>query len=72
MKNDRAYLKHILDAIHNINRFMKDVTEKEFLENTEKQYAVLSALEIIVEASKNLSGETKSQYPELNGQTSLG
>ena len=43
MKNDRAYIKHILDAIQNINGFMKGVTEKEFLENTEKQYAVLRA-----------------------------
>lgn len=65
MKNDRAYLKHILDAIHNINRFMKGVTEREFLENTEKQYAVLRALEIIGEATKNLSRETKAKYPEV-------
>jgi len=65
MKNDKAYLKHILDAIHNINRFMKNVTEKEFLENTEKQYAVLRALEIIGEATKNLSRETKADYPEV-------
>jgi len=44
MKNDSAYLEHILNAIQNINRFMKGVTEKEFLGNTEKQYAVLRAL----------------------------
>jgi uncharacterized protein with HEPN domain len=44
---------------------MKNVTEKEFLENTEKQYAVLRALEIIGEATKNLSTETKDRYPEV-------
>lgn len=65
MKNDRNYLKHILDAIHNLNSFMKNVTEKEFRENTEKQYAVLRALEIIGEATKNLSMETKAKYPEV-------
>jgi len=65
MKNDSAYLEHILNAIQNINRFMKGVTEKEFLGNTEKQYAVLRAPEVIGEASKNLSKETKAQYPEV-------
>ncbi len=42
MKNDRALtLNTFLEAIQNINCFMTGVTEKEFLENTEKQYAVL-------------------------------
>ncbi len=65
MKNDRAYLEHILDTIHNINRFIKGMTEKEFLKNTEKQFAVLRGLEIIGEAAKNISKELKSQYPEV-------
>lgn len=49
-----AYLRHIADAISDTKRFMKKVTKKEFLENREKQYAVLRALEIIGEATKNL------------------
>jgi len=45
---------------------MKNVTKEEFLENREKQYAVLRALEIIGEATKNLSKEMKAEHPEVN------
>ena len=62
---DEAYLKHILDAISDIKRFMKGVPKEEFFENREKQYAVLRALEIIGEATKNLSKEMKTEYPEV-------
>jgi len=65
-KNDIAYLKHIADAISDIKRFMKNVNKEEFLENREKQYAVLRALEIIGEATKNLSKEMKAEHPEVN------
>jgi uncharacterized protein with HEPN domain len=65
MRKDKAYFRHILDAISDIKRFMKGLTEEEFFENKEKQYAVLRALEIIGEATKNLSKETKSEHPEI-------
>src|SRR4030066_1664044 len=66
MRNDLAYLRHIADAISDIKRFMENFTKKEFLENKEKQYAVLRALEIIGEATKNLSKEMKTEHPEVN------
>jgi uncharacterized protein with HEPN domain len=65
MRKDKAYLKDILSAISDIEEFLKDVTEKEFYKNKEKQYAVLRALEIIGEASKNVSKEIKSMYSEI-------
>ncbi len=55
MKRDKAYLKHILDEITNLEKFTEGVTKEGFFENVEKQYAVLRALEIIGEATKNLS-----------------
>jgi uncharacterized protein with HEPN domain len=64
-KKDNAYLKHIIDAISDIKRFMEGLTKKEFLENKEKQYAVLRALEIIGEATKNLSKEMKAKHSEI-------
>ena len=66
MRNDLAYLRHIADAISDIKRFMKNVTKEEFLENREKQYAVLRALEIIGEATKNVSKEMKAENTEVN------
>src|SRR3972149_11950778 len=64
-RRDKAYLKHILDVISDAKRFMEGVTKEEFLENKEKQYAVLRALEIIGEATKNLSKEMKQEYFEI-------
>jgi uncharacterized protein with HEPN domain len=54
-----------MDAILDIKRFTKGLTKKEFLENREKQYAVLRALEIIGEATKNLSKELKAEHPDV-------
>jgi len=72
MKSDKAYLSHILDAISDLERFMKDVSKDEFLENTEKQYAVFRALEIIGEAAKNVSGEVKAKNPEVRWRNIAG
>jgi len=41
------------------------LTKEEFFENKEKQYAVVRALEIIGEATKNLSKELKAEHPEV-------
>lgn len=43
MKKDKAYLQHILDAISDIEKFVENVTPKEFFKNKEKQYAVLKS-----------------------------
>jgi uncharacterized protein with HEPN domain len=51
---------------------MKEVTREEFFENKEKQYAVLRALEIIGEATKNLSKEMKQKYSEIQWRDIAG
>jgi len=65
MKKDKAYLKHILEAISDIEKFIENVSQEEFYKNREKQYAVLRALEIIGEATKNLSKELKARHPKI-------
>jgi uncharacterized protein with HEPN domain len=65
MKKDRAYLHDILDAISDIETFVERVSKDEFYNNKEKQYAVLRALEIIGEATKNLSKEVKAKYRKI-------
>jgi len=72
MKNDNVYLKHILDAISDIGKFMQGVSEEEFFKNREKQYAVLRALEIIGEATKNLSSELKAKSSEVDWKNIAG
>jgi uncharacterized protein with HEPN domain len=67
MRRDEAYLKHILEAISNIEKFIEGLTREEFLKNVEKQYAVLGGLEIIGEAAKNLSKELRTKHREAHG-----
>jgi len=72
MKRDKAYLKHILDAISNIEKFIEGIEKEDFLSNVEKQYAVLRGLEIIGEATKNLSEKLKAKYPQIPWKEIVG
>ena len=65
MKRDKAYLRHTLDAISNVEKFIEGVNKENFLGNVEKQYAVLRGLEIVEEATKNLSEELKKKHPNI-------
>jgi uncharacterized protein with HEPN domain len=66
MKDDDVYLKHILDTICDIEQFIQGVSKDDFFRNREKQYAILRGLEIIGEATKNLSRELKKENLEIN------
>lgn len=64
MKDDRIYLKHILDATQKIEKYVS-VGEAEFMETTHWQDAVMRQLEIIGEATKNISEETRIKYSDV-------
>ena len=72
MKKDKAYLKDILDAISDIEVFIGNINEAEFYKNKEKKYAVVRALEIIGEASKNLSKELRAKHKEIPWKEIVG
>lgn len=65
MKKDKPYLNHIIDTISDIEKFTAGITKEKFYENKEKQYAVLRGVEIIGEATKNLSKELKVGHPQV-------
>jgi len=64
-KDDRVYLHHIVDAIARIEKHLTGISQKMFTENDMVQDAVIRQLEIIGEASRNLSEEVKEKYPEI-------
>jgi uncharacterized protein with HEPN domain len=65
IKNDSAYIDHILDSIRKINEFSKGINLKEFKKNELVQDAIIRNIEIIGEASKKISSDTKQKYTEI-------
>lgn len=65
MKSDKVYLQDILDAISDIERFVRGVSSTEFMRSKEKQYAVIRALEIMGEATKQVSKDLRVKHPEV-------
>ena len=67
-RDDSAYLKHILDANNAIEEYTKNIDWPSFLKNKLVQDGVVRELEIIGEATKNLSDQFKQSYPTIPWQ----
>jgi uncharacterized protein with HEPN domain len=59
------YLNDIQDASEKAARFVSGLTFEQFRENDEKVYAVIRALEVIGEATKNIPTPLRRRYPEI-------
>lgn len=69
---DKARLKHILDAINEIEDYIDDVGFSDFETNSMMKNASIRQLEIIGEASSRISNELKSEYPLINWKDIIG
>ena len=65
IKEPIIFVEHIIENINDIELFTKKVNKNEFLENKEKQNAVIRSLEIIGEAVKNIPLRIRSKYPKV-------
>ena len=65
IKDDLAYIEHILDCIRKINKFSEGLSLKEFKTNEMVQDAIIRNIEIIGEASKKVSKDTKQTYYKI-------
>lgn len=59
------FLKDILESIEKIEKFIKGLEFDDFSKDDKTVYAVIRALEIIGEATKNLPDSLKEEYPEV-------
>ena len=59
------YLKHILDAVDDIEDSVKNLSKKEFEKAKDARDASIRRIEVIGEAVKNISKELKECYPEV-------
>ncbi|MCH7666488.1 MAG: DUF86 domain-containing protein [Acidobacteria bacterium] len=64
MSRDEVYLRHILDAIQSIEQYVAEGRDA-FMGDPMRQDAVMRRLEIIGEATKQLSQETTAKRLEI-------
>jgi uncharacterized protein with HEPN domain len=67
-KDDRVYIDHILQSIGRILKYISGKDQVSFNEDDLTQDAVVRQLEIIGEATKQISKELRSRNPIYHGQ----
>jgi len=75
MKNkigDKIRIQHILDAIQEIETYLSSADLSIFLENSMMRFACIKQMEIVGEASKHITEELKSKFPEIEWSQIIG
>jgi len=65
MKDDKVYLRHILDAVEQIETYITGQTYESFSSNNMMIDAVVRELEIVGEATNHLSNLLRESHPEI-------
>ncbi len=72
MQRDKEYLLDILEAAKLALEYVGDKTREEFFGDLQCQDAVIRRLEIIGEASRRISEETRAAFPDLPWSDMVG
>lgn len=64
-KDYLVYLRHILDAVHRIEEYTREVEYEYFMNDNLVQAGVIREIEIIGEATKRLTQEFREKYPDI-------
>lgn len=73
MKTVSVYLKHIVQACEKVETMVQDLDKEDFMDRDWiTREAILRQLEIIGEATKRISDEFKSKYPEISWRDIAG
>jgi uncharacterized protein with HEPN domain len=65
IRDESVYLHHILDAINRIEEYASGLNHEGFMRSSLVQDGVIRQVEIIGEATKNLSPSLKERYAEI-------
>lgn len=71
-RDELLYLDDIQESCGKVLRFTKGMTYKDFVNDDLRFDAVLRNLEIIGEAVKNISDETRRKYPQIKWRKIAG
>lgn len=69
---DKIRIRHILDAIAEVDNYLSGVSYNEYLANSEKRFATVKQIEIIGEACNHISAEIKLAHPEIEWKAIAG
>ena len=72
MKNDKVYISHILEAIGKIETYKTGLDFDAFLKNEMAMDAIIRELEIIGEASNNISEEFQKEHTDVPWRKIIG
>ena len=64
-KDDQIYLDHILENFTKVIQYTEGVSYADYLEDEEKQDAIIRKIEVAGEATKRISQELREKYPHL-------
>lgn len=65
-KNDSVYLRHILNSIERIENYTEGMEKDDFLSSNLVQDGTIRQIEIIGEATKNLSKNIREKYSQIS------
>ena len=65
MMDDRAFLLHIRDALHEVRQFVEGTGYEGFLEDRMMQNAVMRSFEVVGEAARLVSPEFRDAHPDV-------
>ena len=71
-KHPVEYLRHIADECRFILATTSDISKEEFAKDEVMKRAVVRSLEVIGEASKNISAEAKLKWQSINWKNMAG
>lgn len=72
MRDNRAFINHILDEVNYIIKETKDLDYDSLMSNETLKRALIRSLEIIGEATKNLSKEFRDRHPNIEWKEMAG
>jgi uncharacterized protein with HEPN domain len=72
MKDNAVYLKHIADALIQVEAYLYEKSFEEFMSNRMLQDAVVRQLEIIGEATRNLSDDFRGRNRSIPWSQIIG
>ena len=71
-RRDPDYLSDIREAMQRILTYTADLTSQQFMEDIKTQDAVVRNLEVIGEATKNLSANLRKSHPDVPWKDLMG